>query len=88
MPRRGYKSRTFRRLFKKLPGGTTKLTYKRRKPSKAVCSNCGDVLKGVPNKLPYKMKRLPLTKKRPERPFGGVLCSKCVRDKIKEKILS
>ena len=76
------KSRTFRRVFTKTPTKTV-IHYKRRRPNKPVCSICGVVLKGVPNLLPSKMKNMPKTKKRPSRAFGGVLCSKCAREKIK-----
>ena len=86
MPAGKYKSRTFRRGFVKVPGSKTKLHYKRRKPSKAKCANCGTVLKGVPRELPYKMRNLAKTKKRPQRPYGGVLCSKCTKQKLKEII--
>ena len=78
------KSRTFRRIFKKITGNKVTVHYKKRKPSKARCANCGAVLKGVPRELPIKMKNLAKTKKRPSRPFGGMLCSKCAREKIKE----
>lgn len=83
-----YKSRTFRRIHVKLPGNRVKLHYKRRKPSKPKCGRCGSVLIGVLRELPYKMMTLPKTKKRPSRPYGGVLCSKCTRELIKEKIRS
>jgi len=56
--------------------------YARRKPAKAHCASCRDILKGVPRELPYKQSNLPKTMKRPERPYGGVLCSKCMRAKI------
>jgi large subunit ribosomal protein L34e len=79
-----YKSRTFRRVFTKTATKTV-IHYKRRRPSKPVCASCGTVLKGVHNLLPYKMKNMPKTKKRPSRAFGGVLCSKCSRDKIKQE---
>lgn len=78
------KSRTFRRVKVKTPGGKTITQYKRRKPSKAECGGCGKLLAGVPRELPFKMKTMPKTKKRPERPYGGVLCSKCMRAKIIE----
>ena len=79
------KSRTFRRVKTKTPGGKTVTNYKRRKPAKAKCAGCKALLKGVPRELPYKMQNLPKTKKRPERPYGGVLCSKCTRAKMVEK---
>jgi len=34
------------------------------------------------------MRNMPKTKKRPERPFGGVLCSKCSREEIVSRIRS
>lgn len=86
MPRRSRRSRTFRRIFVKLPGGTTALRYKRRKPSPAECANCGKNLAGVPRDIPSKIHNLPKTKKRPERPFGGMFCSRCSRAKILEMI--
>jgi large subunit ribosomal protein L34e len=76
------RSRTFRRVYRKTPGGKTVLQYKKRKPARAVCADCGAVLAGVPRERPYKMQRMPKTKKRPERPYGGVLCSKCTRKKM------
>ena len=79
------KSRTFRRIKVKTPGGNTKVHYKRRKPSKAKCTGCGAVLAGVARALPRKMQNMPKTKKRPTRPYGGVLCTKCMRNKIKQK---
>ena len=81
-----FKSRTFRRIKVKTPGSKTVTHYRKRKPSKAKCAECGDALKGVPRERPYKMARLSKTQKRPERPYGGVLCSKCARIKIKENI--
>ncbi|HIH42773.1 TPA: 50S ribosomal protein L34e [Candidatus Woesearchaeota archaeon] len=74
-----FKSRTFRRLKVKTPGAKTVLHYGRRKPKAASCSECGQILKAVPRGLPFQMRALPKTKKRPERPFGGNLCSKCMR---------
>lgn len=79
------KSRTFRRVYIKTPGGKTKISYRKRRPSKAVCSICKATLIGVPNKRPYEMRRLAKTQKRPERPYGGVLCSRCTRKKMIER---
>lgn len=80
-----HRSRSLRRVYVKTPGGTTKLQFRKRKPSKAHCAGCGMVLGGVPRERPFKMKQLGKTQKRPERPYGGVLCSKCTRAKLIEK---
>src|SRR3989339_304726 len=68
-----------RMLYVKVPGGRTVIQFKKKKPSKAQCKNCGKVLLGVPRQLSVKLRNMPKTAKRPERPYGGVLCSKCTR---------
>ncbi|MBI2574659.1 50S ribosomal protein L34e [Candidatus Woesearchaeota archaeon] len=78
------KSRTLRRVFKKTPGGRTIVAYVKRKPKKLYCSNCGKELMGMKQLRPYKMASTPKTEKRPERPYGGVLCSRCTRRRIIE----
>jgi len=85
MPEGRFKSRTFRRVNKKTPGGKNIRQYKKRKPEPHKCANCGKLLKGIPRERPYKMQNMGVTKKRPERPFGGKLCSKCSRDLIKQE---
>ena len=80
-----FKSRTLRRVKVRTPNGT-KTVYKHRKPSKATCGSCGEVLKGVPRGRKSEMVNMSKTEKRPERPYGGVLCSKCTRQTLKTKI--
>ena len=58
-----------------------------RKPKLGVCSVTGQPLNGVAHELPSKMRHLPKTKKRPTRPFGGVLSSKAMRAVFKAKVL-
>ena len=79
------KSRTMRRVYVKTPGGKTKLHFRLRKPSKAHCADCGGLLAGVPALRPFRMSDLAKTSKRPERAFGGVLCSYCSRRAIISK---
>ncbi len=79
------KSRTFRRLFRRTPGARRIIQYKKRMPSKAVCSVCGDVLKGVARLRITRLRNTPKSARRPQRPFGGVLCSACARKEIKKR---
>ena len=79
-----HKSRSMRRVKVKTPGAKVVIHYRKRKPSKAHCAGCGAVLPGVARARPYKMKTMAKTKKRPERPFAGQLCTKCSRAKIKK----
>ncbi len=78
--------KSLRKIFKKVPGGKLKIHYEKRKPARAKCASCGKPLAGVPKERPYKMKKLPKTKKRPQRIYGGILCHSCTKSKIIEKI--
>lgn len=84
MPAPRYRSRTFRRVKVRTPGGRNVIHYKSRKPAKAQCASCGKPLAGVARLRPYKLRNTAKTKKRPQRPYGGQLCSKCMRTRIKE----
>lgn len=80
-----HRTRTYRRVKKKTPGRKLIIQYTKRKPSKAKCAQCKKLLKGVPRDLPYKIRKLSKTQKRPERPFGGYLCSECMRKEIRKR---
>jgi large subunit ribosomal protein L34e len=47
---------------------------------------CQAILSGVPRERPFKLAQLAKTERRPERPYGGVLCSKCMRKTIVAKV--
>lgn len=85
MPQRHKRSRSLRKVKVKLSGKKTVTHYRRKNPKAAKCSSCKSVLKGAPRLRPYKMHKLPKSKKRPERPYGGNLCSKCMRTLFVEK---
>ena len=85
MPEGKKKSRTLRRVFVRTPGGRVTVHYKERKPKKASCANCGKVLAGMARGRPVQIGKLPKSKRRPERPYGGVLCSACMRAEIIKK---
>ena len=77
-----HRSRSFRRIYKKVPGGATHVRYERRKPKKAHCAACRRPLSGMPQLRAFKARTTAKTMKRPERPYGGMLCSPCTRLKI------
>ena len=80
------KSRSSRKVFTRTPSQGTKVHFKTRKNKKKTCAECGAELPGIPHKVDSKFKNLPKTKKRPQRPYAGVLCSRCMRKKIREKV--
>ena len=81
-----YRSRSFRRVSKRLPGGQTTVHYVKRKPKLGKCHITGKLLKGVPRERPHKMEKLGISNKRPSRPYGGVLSSSALRSLIKKKV--
>ncbi|MBI5392197.1 50S ribosomal protein L34e [Candidatus Woesearchaeota archaeon] len=82
------RSRTLRRVYVKTPGGKTVLHHEKRKPGKAQCAHCGKPLSGVPNVRATQMNQYPKTQRRPERPYGGMLCSPCTRAHIIQQVRS
>lgn len=80
-----HRTRTYRRVKVKTPGGRLKTHYRKRKPKIAHCAYCKKELKGVPKNLPCKIRKLSKTERRPERPYGGNLCSGCMRKEIKQR---
>ena len=79
------RSRSFRRVYVRTPGGKNVIHYKARKPSRPHCASCGTAIHGVKAMLSRAMHSVPKTEKRPERPYGGHLCSACMRRTIIEQ---
>ncbi len=82
MPQPNRRARTLRRVKVRTPSGKTKISYRIRKPGKATCANCGATLQGVPHTVKSKLRNMPKSQRRPERAFGGVLCSACAKREI------
>ena len=83
-----HKTRRVRKVFRRTPGGNVKTYYTPKKVGKATCAGCGSVLSGTLSDYKAVMQNTAKSKKRPERPFGGVLCSKCMRLAIVERARS
>lgn len=86
MPQPRYRSHAYAKLFVRVPGGRTVIHYRRRLPSRAVCGVCGTPLSGVPRARPATIRKLPKSKRRPNRPYGGNLCPTCSRRMIIERV--
>lgn len=73
------------RKSRRVPSGKTVLSFFREKSSKKTCGLCTGVLHGVAHgKRKAEVLRLSKTQKRPQRLFGGVLCSSCETNIIEE----
>jgi large subunit ribosomal protein L34e len=77
--------RTRKKKAVRVPGGKSEVHMREKKTSKRVCGICRKQLHGVPHGKTTQVKQMAKMKKRPERVFGGVLCSKCAREVIKLK---
>jgi len=82
------KSGTFRETKKRTPGSRPAKYYAKRNVKKAVCGVCGSLLQGIKHQSNLKLGKLSKTQRRPERAFGGVLCSKCSREQLKSRARS
>ena len=87
MVRPSLRSRSYKRVLRRTPGGRTVVHYEKRKNTPMKCMRCGTTLGGVPIKE-IDRRRLPKTMKRPERMFAGVLCARCLREVLKEVVRS
>ncbi|MBN2153055.1 MAG: 50S ribosomal protein L34e [Candidatus Lokiarchaeota archaeon] len=88
MPSGKHRSRTFTRKRTRLPGKRNVIHYDRRKPGFAHCKVCGKSLAGTPRARDSKVRSIPKTKKRPERPYGGNLCPNCLKLKARAAIIA
>lgn len=71
------RSRSQRRVHKRVPSGESRVFYDRSYSYVAHCSICGKPLGGVPRDLRL-IRHGAKTEKRPERPYGGTLCPSCL----------
>ncbi len=86
MPRRALRSRSLRQVKKKLSGKKVRIHYRPRKPSPATCSGCGHVLAGVPRATASVMQKIPRSQRSPNRPYAGVLCMNCLKEKLLNEV--
>jgi large subunit ribosomal protein L34e len=83
MPRPALRSRSLAKVYKRTPSGKVVIRYRRRKNNSAKCAICKRELNGVKTN---NLNKLSKSEKRPERPFGGFLCHKCLESLIKSAI--
>ena len=87
MVRRALRSTSLRKVKRTTPSGKSVVHHERRKPSASKCGSCGAFLSGVPRLRRAGVRKLSKSAHRPNRPYGGNLCSSCTRQEIKNRIL-
>ena len=73
-----------RKRVQKRASKETRLKFKSEKVSAAHCAVCSGLLAGVPKLEKAELKKLSKSKRRPEVPFGGHLCTSCRRTVFEE----
>ncbi|MFX0060654.1 MAG: 50S ribosomal protein L34e [Candidatus Hermodarchaeota archaeon] len=82
MPEPKRRSRKVRHKIRLAPKHRTHVTS-RRAYSPGRCCICHTKLHGVPFRRAVQTSRMTKTEKRPERPFGGNICHKCLKRAIR-----
>ncbi len=86
MVRRQLRSTSIAKHKTRVPGNRSVIHYSRRKPSAAHCQYCGAKLNGVPRDRPGKARKVHHSSRRPERPYGGNLCPRCLAQSIRKAV--
>jgi large subunit ribosomal protein L34e len=86
MPRPSQRTRSRKRLQKRLPGGGATTHYKKEKTGTSHCVRCNRVLPGVPKLSQSKMGKLTASQKRIQRTHGGQLCHVCLQELLKHAV--
>ncbi|HYB93229.1 MAG TPA: 50S ribosomal protein L34e [archaeon] len=85
MPKPALRVRNRRHYSTKTPGGRTVTHFYRKIGEVAICTICGRPLH-APRLSPSSARKLPKTAKRPQRIYGGQICSSCLREMIKKAL--
>ena len=74
---------------RKTPGSHVATHTRREKTSRHKCTLCGSILHGMKRGTNSEIRSATKSQRRPERPYGGQLCTRCTRKVliVKAKIL-
>ncbi len=81
------RTRSWRRVYRRTPGGRSIVHFERVRPGKPVCWRCGRSLAGVPRGFPFEIRGFSKSKRRPNRPYGGYLCSTCLAELLSRTVI-
>ena len=87
MPELRYRSRSYKRIFKKTPGGRTVIHYRRKNHQSMSVPDVENHYMVFPGKT-LRDKETREIQKRPNRPYGGYYCSSCARKVFKREARS
>ncbi len=85
MVRRSLRSKSLRKIYVKTTSGT-KIHFKKRPGALPKCGCCKTTLIGIKKRFSYKNKSINKCNKKVNRPYGGNLCSQCMRVEMKRRV--
>ena len=80
--RLSYNTKSNRRKAVRTPGGRLVYQYLKKKGSVPSCGQCKEKLRGITPSRPMERSRMPRGQLTVKRAYGGVLCHKCVKERI------
>ncbi|RLG14556.1 MAG: 50S ribosomal protein L34e [Candidatus Nanohalarchaeota archaeon] len=83
-----FRSGTYKKIKVRLPSGRRTMHFVKRKVGPALCAVCKTKLPGVASERAAKMRKISMAKKTVSRAYGGYMCAKCLRNKIKQEYIS
>lgn len=78
--RYGKMKKAMKKVRKRTVSGKNVFVYRKGRTSSAVCNNCGREMHGMPRMTNAQIAKLAKSYKRPNRKFGGYLCSRCTKE--------
>ena len=79
------KSRSRKRIHRRIPSGKSVLEFRETRPGKPTCPT-GRPLLGTARGTKNEIRKLTKTERRPSRPYGGVLSSPAMRDVMHARV--
>ncbi|XP_067626040.1 large ribosomal subunit protein eL34 [Eurosta solidaginis] len=80
--RLSYNTKSNRRRIVRTPGGRLVYQYVKKNKTVPKCGQCKEKLKGIRPTRPCERSRLSKRQKTVARTYGGVLCHRCLRERI------
>ncbi|MGB9676417.1 MAG: 50S ribosomal protein L34e [Candidatus Bathyarchaeales archaeon] len=84
MPQPHLRTRSEKRLRVALPGGRSKMHYKKELTAAPTCALCKKPLAGIPQLTTAKIRKLNRSKRRIWRLHGGKICHNCLKNALKQ----
>ena len=85
MPRPSQRTRSSKKRNVKVPGGRVETKHSGKRHSQPRCRLCGRPLSGFKT-TPSEARKISHSERTVARPFGGNLCSRCLRIMLKEAV--